>query len=77
MPQAQKSPLLLIAGTLVVGLLAGGVAGYYVGYDLGWEGALAESAAADAPNPFANVQTNPLENVKTNPYSNIKVNPFD
>lgn len=67
----------MIAGTLVVGLLAGGAAGYYVGYDQGWEGAVAEVASTETVNPYADVQTNPLENVKTNPYSDVKVNPFD
>lgn len=79
MPQEKKSSLLFIAGALVVGVLAGGAAGYYLGYDRGWEGAVAETTAntAQASNPYANVQTNPLENVKTNPYSDVKINPFD
>ncbi len=64
---------------LVVGLLVGAGAGYYIGFDRGWEGALAahELEEAAEENPFAEVETNPLKDVKTNPYENVKLNPFD
>ena len=77
MPQEQKSPLLLVASTAVVGLIIGAAGGYYLGYDRGWESAVAEATPQEAVNPYAEVQTNPLETVKTNPYSDVKVNPFD
>jgi len=63
----------------VTGLILGGVAGYYFGYDAGWEKALRETPqpAAATLETSGQVEANPLQNVKTNPYENVKINPFE
>lgn len=76
----QNNNIILLGAVLFVGLLVGAGAGYYFGYDNGWEGAVAESAKTDnaaTVNPYADVETNPLQDVKTNPYEDVKLNPFD
>ena len=66
-----------------VGLILGGVAGYFFGAaqavnSINKQIAEQERLNAEASvNPFENVSTNPLENVKTNPYEGVKTNPFD
>lgn len=66
-----------------VGLILGGVAGYFFGSaqavnSINKQTAEQERLNAEASvNPFENVSTNPLENVKTNPYEGVKTNPFE
>lgn len=64
---------------IAVGLLLGGVGGWFLGSYQATSSINAQLAAQEeeAGNPFEDVNTNPLENVKTNPYENVKTNPFE
>lgn len=67
--EPNKTPAgLYIALAFIIGLLAGGVSGYYYGLSSGQGAAGANESAATDENPFAEVQTNPLQDVKTNPF---------
>ncbi len=70
----QNSNLGLMVGLILLGLVAGGGLGYYVGYQ---KGKVAATVQAVEENPFADVKTNPLEDVKTNPLKDVKTNPFE
>lgn len=77
-----EAPKIAIFALIVIAL---GGAGYYFGYDHGWESAMSvvpepaeeEKQAEALVNPYADVKTNPLADVKTNPYADVKLNPFE
>ena len=70
----------LLIGALV-GLIVGGVAGWFLGSYQTTQSInkqiAAEQAQQETVNPFEDVSTNPLEDVKTNPYESVKTNPFE
>ncbi len=60
---------------IVIGLVIGGVGGYFVGAMPKDSVTITETETA--VNPFEDVSTNPLEDVTTNPYENVRTNPFE
>lgn len=78
--EQHNNNVIMLGAALFVGLLVGGAGGYYLGFDHGWERAVAESEQTESTvtvNPYADVETNPLKDVQTNPYENVKLNPFE
>lgn len=67
-----------LVASVVVALLVGAGAGYYLG-TVSSATPLPEppATAEETTNPLADVKTNPLEDVKTNPFENVKTNPFE
>ena len=65
----------------IIGIVVGGVAGYFFGSYQATQSINAQIAtrqqAQTGVNPFKDIKTNPLEDVKTNPYKDIKTNPFE
>lgn len=73
-----RTPLAVLL--IIVGLIIGGVGGYYLGQQVGQEtpALVVETAAPLIVNPFEAQQVNPLEGAGyENPIEEVKFNPFE
>lgn len=78
----QNNNVIALGAALLVGLLVGGIGGYFYGGSSATKSINEQIAAQEKENaesrvnPYEDVETNPLKDVKTNPYD-VKLNPFD